>query len=525
VAIEYVGTNVARYAATYQTNADGTPVPFVAYWRLDTPSQPVAVYEDATGSLIGSGAASATPEASGPDAGWYIAAISITSWSSSAGALLPTSVTVATFHPPTISAAPSLPTSAMVATFVAPSYTSGSSFVLPTSAMRMTLAPPSFAGAPVLPTSAAVATFVAPTLGEATVNPNLFPENGAAIGGAAWEQFGGTATVTLNYATVADPLGGHTATRVQMASGDGIALRRLAGFNAAPSTQYTFSAWAMRNGSGAMSHVRIRDVDAGLDLLATDDYFDEINGSTWTRVTRTVTTAAVGASPSPSINCYVLAEADNVGVVDVLLWGAKLEIGAVATGTAADFGGPSLIDAYGSNSIASYTRSGDAQSDWSVTGGRMQHSGVTDTGAWVIGYCIRSGSSLQDGVVEAKLRLGPGDGTAEGDVVARYGDAGNLVRVGLLPTGLVLYDAISGTPTLIGSYAFSPSLSTDYTVRLTMSGGNLTVALNGTDRITGTTARTAAGAYGFLAVRQTWDDGENLHTASGAMGFDDLMAG
>jgi hypothetical protein len=189
VTIEYIGTSVADYAATYQTNADGTPVPFTSRWRVDAPGVPVAVYEDATGSLLGSGVSNASPEASGPHAGWYLASVPITSWSSSAGALLPTFYGVAGFTAPTISAVLTIPTFAGVGDFIAPDYSAGSAFNLPTFAGAGALNAPTFSAVVSLPTMAGAGGFAAPTIEEGGGGGTTFEDdfnraNGAI--GSSW---------------------------------------------------------------------------------------------------------------------------------------------------------------------------------------------------------------------------------------------------------------------------------------------------------------------------------------------------
>jgi hypothetical protein len=164
--IEYIGTDVAAYAATYQTNADGSPVPFVSRWRVDAPSQPVAVYEDATGALLGSGTSSASPEASGPHAGWYLASVPITSWSSSAGALLPVMAAAGAMSEPSISAVLSVPSMACIGAMAELTYSAASEFTLPTMAGRGAMVAPAFSAEVTLPTMAGEGAMVAPTIEE-----------------------------------------------------------------------------------------------------------------------------------------------------------------------------------------------------------------------------------------------------------------------------------------------------------------------------------------------------------------------
>lgn len=192
---------------------------------------------------------------------------------------------------------------------------------------------------------------------------------------------------------------------------------------------------------------------------------------------------------------------------------------------------PTLIDAFATNTIASYTLSGDSPTAWSVTGGRLRENGVDQETTFSVRTCIRTGSSLGDGSVEGKLRFGTnGDGANRISVLlARFGDASNYLQAFIDGSaGLKLEQIVAGVTTQIGAtYTFTPSVEVDYTIRITMSSGAVAVSLNGVQRITGTTTRTAAGSYGFRTVRIGWyDEGQEAwHTADGLMEFDDLQAG
>lgn len=90
------------------------------------------------------------------------------------------------------------------------------------------------------------------------------------------------------------------------------------------STIYTFS-WFAKNNGGAGVAYSVHDVTHGADIVASTDYFSLINGVTFTRISVTFTTPAA----CTSINVYPAR--DGVGALDLIPWGAQLELGAVAT--------------------------------------------------------------------------------------------------------------------------------------------------------------------------------------------------
>lgn len=121
---------------TYGTNADGSLVPFVALGYVDVPGQMVSIYEDATSALLGSAAANLTPESSGAWAGWYAWAIPISSWTTSAGALLPAMGGTGAMVPPSLAGThPFLPM-AGVGALADTSYSTAFVFALPAMAGR-----------------------------------------------------------------------------------------------------------------------------------------------------------------------------------------------------------------------------------------------------------------------------------------------------------------------------------------------------------------------------------------------------
>jgi len=157
------------------------------------------------------------------------------------------------------------------------------------------------------------------TVSPSAGNPNLLtsPEQ---IGAAPWELLG-PITVTLNYAAAPD--GSLSATRGVVTSSAGHALRQ--GPAVTAGTTYTFSFFAKNNGGTAASY-SVWDDTHGANIVAPTSYFSQINGSTYTRVGVTLT------APTGTTRVFVYPLRDSGGPVDVLLWGAKLEIGSSMTG-------------------------------------------------------------------------------------------------------------------------------------------------------------------------------------------------
>jgi LmbE family N-acetylglucosaminyl deacetylase len=150
-------------------------------------------------------------------------------------------------------------------------------------------------------------------------NPNLLtsPEQ---IGGAGWDVWG-SLTATLNAAAAPD--GTTHATRA-VSGGTGHALRQLVG-GITPGATYTFSFFA-RNDGGAAASYSVYDDTHGADIVAPTSYLSGLGPVGFTRVSVTFTV------PAGCTGVGVYALRDSGGPVNVLLWGARLELGSQATG-------------------------------------------------------------------------------------------------------------------------------------------------------------------------------------------------
>ena len=121
------------------------------------------------------------------------------------------------------------------------------------------------------------------------------------------------------------------ARRLSMASGSGS--YRSSTITVTASTQYTFSFWARNNG-GSQARYRVWNVTAGSSIVDYNDsannYVSLIGGanntsSTWVRISKTFTT------PPGCTGIYIYPSSSDSGTVDLLLWGAQLELGAQAS--------------------------------------------------------------------------------------------------------------------------------------------------------------------------------------------------
>jgi hypothetical protein len=99
------------------------------------------------------------------------------------------------------------------------------------------------------------------------------------------------------------------------------------------STQYTFSFWARNNG-GSQARYRVWDATAGSSIvdytLSGSNYVSLIGGanitsSVWVRVSVTFTT------PVGCISIFIYPSSSDSGSVDLLIWGAQLELGPQAS--------------------------------------------------------------------------------------------------------------------------------------------------------------------------------------------------
>jgi hypothetical protein len=156
------------------------------------------------------------------------------------------------------------------------------------------------------------------TVSQPVSNPNLLasPEQ---IGASPWAVLG-PVSVTQNFAAAPD--GTVHASRAVVTSTAGHAIRQTLGVNAGQT--YTFSFFAQNNGGTAASY-SIYDDTHGANIVAATSYFSQINGSTYTRVSVTFTV------PAGTTTASVYPLRDSGGPVDVLLWGAKLEVGSTMT--------------------------------------------------------------------------------------------------------------------------------------------------------------------------------------------------
>jgi hypothetical protein len=150
-------------------------------------------------------------------------------------------------------------------------------------------------------------------------NPNLLT-NPEQIGAYPWEILG-PLTLTQNYAAAPD--GTVSATRGVVTSSAGHALRQ--GATVTPGSTYTFSVFVKNNG-GPTAAYSIYDGTNGANIVAPTSYFSQLNGSTYVRVGVTFTV------PTGCTRVFVYPLRDSAGPVDVLLWGAKLEVGSSMTG-------------------------------------------------------------------------------------------------------------------------------------------------------------------------------------------------
>ena len=121
------------------------------------------------------------------------------------------------------------------------------------------------------------------------------------------------------------------ARRIVMASGAGSF--RSNSLTVTASTQYTFSFYARNNG-GSQARYRVWNVTAGSSIvdynLSGSNYVASIGGanntsSTWVRISVTFTT------PAGCTSIFVYPCSSDSGTVDLLVWGAQLELGSSAS--------------------------------------------------------------------------------------------------------------------------------------------------------------------------------------------------
>jgi len=116
-------------------------------------------------------------------------------------------------------------------------------------------------------------------------------------------------------------------------SGSGSASFRTPSVTVTASTVYTWSFYARNNG-GSQARYRVWNATAGLSIVdyndAGNNYVSLIGGanntsSTWVRISKTFTT------PVGCTSIFVYPVSSDSGTVDVLLWGAQVELGSQAS--------------------------------------------------------------------------------------------------------------------------------------------------------------------------------------------------
>lgn len=153
--------------------------------------------------------------------------------------------------------------------------------------------------------------------------------NTTVIDGSQWTASGysrGDVSTTLPDGTTGN------ACRILMASGSGSF--RSASITVTASTAYTFSFWARNNG-GSQARFRVWNVTAGSSIVdytqTANNYVSQIGGanntsSTWVRVSVSFTT------PAGCTSIWVYPTSSDSGTVDLLVWGAQLEVTGSGTG-------------------------------------------------------------------------------------------------------------------------------------------------------------------------------------------------
>lgn len=161
-----------------------------------------------------------------------------------------------------------------------------------------------------------------------TIGTNLY--TGAKViqvGNGTSYQFTPTGTLTLDFAAAPPGAFSGQASRYQFGASSGATMRSQS-YEAALSTQYTVS-WYAKLNSGSMPTDMLYQVErmAGTGgTWVTPTAYPTLNTSTWTRVSATFTTDPVEGGQKV---WFVISDAD---AADLLIWGAKLEAGSVATG-------------------------------------------------------------------------------------------------------------------------------------------------------------------------------------------------
>ena len=152
--------------------------------------------------------------------------------------------------------------------------------------------------------------------------------NNTVTDGTQWQGSGytfGTLSTTLPDGSTGN------ACRLSITSGSGS--MRSAGETVVASTVYTWSFWARNNG-GSQARFRVWNVIAGSSIIdytqAANNYVSQIGGanntsSVWVRVSVTFTT------PVGCTSVFVYPCSSDSGTVDLLVWGAQLELGSGAS--------------------------------------------------------------------------------------------------------------------------------------------------------------------------------------------------
>lgn len=130
----------------------------------------------------------------------------------------------------------------------------------------------------------------------------------------------------------------------------------------------------------------------------------------------------------------------------------------------------------------SYFTTGGSNPTWQIESNQCEETG----GGGTVGAVADAGVS--DGVMTVSFystQTSPSNFNNGIGCVFRWSDANDFLLVDMGATeGLTLYKVASGSFTSLGSYSFSPSINTTYTVQVVANGTSITVYLNSTSVIT-----------------------------------------
>ena len=169
---------------------------------------------------------------------------------------------------------------------------------------------------------------------------------------------------------------------------------------------------------------------------------------------------------------------------------------------------PIISDGFNRANNALTLGNADTGQAWQALSGTW---GVSNGKAYVaVAGAVTSVCSIESGVSNCSVSADATFGTYSG-IVFRLSDSSNYVLARISSDGLKLFTIAAGLPTEIGSCSFTAVIGTTYNIKVTAISPNITVKLDGVERITAVSAfNSTTTKHGFRQLTNLDDKYDNF---------------